>query len=407
MPCIPAVDPLGCVGDAAQQGAEAMLKAIADQAADAVTEIVKILFTGWLGVDSRDVTQTDGTVAYLRSYTSWAVAAIAVGAVLVAAIRLALRRNAAEAGNFGKGLAWLVLLTGAGVPAVELLLKIGDSYSTWVVDAAADQDAANRILLITELSNITMMTDIAKIGVAMLMWLATLVQIVLMLGRGVALVLLAGLLPIAGAAGIGGASQLRNRYLSWLLALVLYKPTAATIYACAFWLIGKSQDFTGLLMAMCAFAMAIVALPALMRLLVPAVGTLTGGGGSGVAAVGALGDAGGRLASGAMRLAQNRDQGGGGGAPQGAANNPPPPPSSAPSGGSPGTDLAPVGAGSGGTMASAGPSGGGAASGAAAGAGAAGAGVMVAKKSYDAGQDATRFLGGAAASGAAGGGEGQ
>jgi hypothetical protein len=50
MVCIPGVSQ-NCnpLGDAVKQGATAMLDEIAKQAASALTEVVKTLFTGWLG----------------------------------------------------------------------------------------------------------------------------------------------------------------------------------------------------------------------------------------------------------------------------------------------------------------------------------------------------------------------
>lgn len=401
MTCVPVIDPhCNPVTDAVTQGAAAMIDEISKQASDAAIAAAKGLLAGWLVLDSPDVSQ-NGAVYELRNYTGWATAAIAVGAVLVAAIRLALRRNAETAGHLGRGLAWLVILTGAGIPAVELLLQIGDSYSVWIVNTAADNDAAARIALFA--TGLTAaFSSLATIGVALLMWLACLIQIIMMLGRSVGLILLVGLLPIAGAIGVSGSNQLRNRYLSWLLALVLYKPVAATIYAASFWMIGKGQDLTDLLTALAGFCIAIVALPALMRLVAPAVGVLTGGGGSGAATAGAVGAGGAQLASGAVRLAQARDSGGasGGVAPQGAASNPPPSPQPAPSGGS----AVPAGAGGGGTPVPAGAGGGGGGATMAGGPVAAGAGAAVegGRQLYESGRTATRIVGGTAATGAGG-----
>ena len=121
---------------------------------------------------------------------------------------------------------------------------------------------------------------------------------------------------------------MRDKYLSWLLAFILYKPAAATVYAAAFWLIGEGKDLMSIFTGMVAFCMAVVALPALMRLITPAVSAVTSGG-SGMAAAGV--SAGGQLASGAMQLAQQAkpsggggDSGTGGGAPTGSGSAPTP-----------------------------------------------------------------------------------
>ncbi|GAB3866208.1 hypothetical protein GCM10029963_78220 [Micromonospora andamanensis] len=138
------------------------------------------------------------------------------------------------------------------------------------------------------------------------------VQLLMLLARNAGLVLLAGLLPLAAASGISGSGQaVRNRYLTWLLALVLYKPAAATIYAAVFWLIGDGQTLTDVLTGLVMFCMAIVALPALLRLIAPGVSVLSSGGsasGAGVAAVSAAG----QVASGAVRLSNSGGKGSGG-----------------------------------------------------------------------------------------------
>ncbi|GAB3866882.1 hypothetical protein GCM10029963_79960 [Micromonospora andamanensis] len=293
MPCIPVVDPLCLPGRVAENVAGRYLDEIAVEASDAAAEMLKTLVAGWLHVGTPGISQTSGVVAELRTYTNWAVAAVAVGALLVGAIRLAIERNGREAGSIAKGLVALVVITGAGVPAVQILIEVGDSYSDWILGIAADGDLGARLLLLAPAASTTGLTPIMVIGVSLVMFLATMVQLLMLLARNAGLVLLAGLLPLAAASGISGSGQaVRNRYLTWLLALVLYKPAAATIYAAVFWLIGDGQTLTDVLTGLVMFCMAIVALPALLRLIAPGVSVLSSGGsasGAGVAAVSAPG----------------------------------------------------------------------------------------------------------------------
>jgi type IV secretion system protein TrbL len=199
--------------------------------------------------------------------------------------------------------------------------------------------------------------------VGMLGMLASLVQMGLMLVRVGVVTIFAGLLPLA-AAGTGTETGMAwfKRITSWLLAFILYKPAAATVYASAFLLIGDGTDATSVLSGLFMLILSIVALPSLLRLVTPMVGTAVAAGagaGGGAAAAGMV------LASGARMTA-----GGGRGA------MPPP------SGGSAGL-LGPGGAGpsgSAGPRGGAGPSGPGpsapGASGGAASAGTAGAGLQ-------------------------------
>ncbi|MGC4808646.1 hypothetical protein [Micromonospora sp. DT233] len=351
-------------------------------------------------------------VQHLRAYTWWAVLAVAVGSVLVAAIKLALERNGREAGTLGKNLLLLMLLAGAGVPAVSSLLYIGDHYADWILTGSANGNLGKRFMQFAPAAQINALTALMTIGIALMIVLAALTQLLILLASNVGLLALSGLLPLAGAVG----GQWRNRYLAWLLALVLYKPAAATIYATVFWLIGEGKSLTDVLTGLVGFCMAIVALPALMRLIAPAVATLSSGGAGGVAM--ATGSALGQVASGAVRLAgsgggsgggNGKQSGGGQGRPVGA--NPSDPPYPRPSGGGAGSGSAASGstggagsqaAGAGAGTAGAGAAGGGAGAGAgAAGAGAAAAGpigiaAVAAEKVAKAGPAAVRKVGGTA-----------
>ncbi len=385
MPDCPPID-LTCIpGQILENSAGRFLEELAEQASQAAAEMLKTLVTGWLSIPTPVVSQNSGAVKHLQAYTGWAVAAIAVGSVLVAAIKMALERNGREAGAFAKNLVALVVLAGAGVPAVQLLIEIGDAYADWILSASANGDLGKRLLLLAPATATTGMPAIVVIGISIMVFLSTMVQLLLLLARNAGLVLLAGALPVAAA--VGGST--RNRYLTWMLALVFYKPAAATIYAAVFWL-GQGQTLTDVLTGMVMFCMAIVALPALMRLIAPAVAVLSTGGASGAAV--AATSAAGQLASGAVRLSGSSGGGsrgsggagasGGSGRPGGAAQSPPAP-APRPSGGGTGAagTAGPGGAGAAGSggAAAAGAGTGGAGAGAAgAGAGAAGAGAAAA-----------------------------
>ncbi|MEU6077541.1 hypothetical protein [Micromonospora sp. NPDC047074] len=364
----PIVNPVCVPGHVLDTTAGRFIEELSEQASEAAAEMLKALVAGWMSIPTPNVSQgschtnsagklvCDGTVDYLSAYTNWAVAALAVGAVLIGALRLAWERNGRDAGTLTRGLVTMVVLAGAGVPAVQLLIGIGDSYSDWILKAAADGDLGARLRLFAPAAATSGLAPLMAIGISIMMFLATMVQLLLLLARGAGLVLLAGLLPLAAASGIAGSGRaIRDRYLTWLLALVLYKPAAATIYAAVFWMLGKGQDLTTLLTGLVMFCMAIVALPALMRLIAPAVSVLSSGG-SGGAAVAAT-SAAGQVASGAVRLnASSGASGGGPGAPTGGGGGRPggaspsaPVPAPRPSGGGTRAGAAasgPVGAGS-------------------------------------------------------------
>ena len=303
--CTPRVD-RDCTlpGQAATQAARSFLDGLAEESMKAAGSAVRLVVAGWLNAPTGQVSQTSGAVPYLRAYTWWIVAAVAVGALLIAAARMALDRNGKEAGSLGRGVAVLVVATGAGIPAVAVLTQIGDSYSTWIVNKAADGDFGARISAFAPAAGAASLTGLGAVMLIMLglfVSLSGFLQVLLLFGRSAGLVLLTGLLPVAAAAGLtGGGRQMRDRYLTWLVSFVLYKPAAATVYAAAFWLVGKGQDVNSVIVGLVTFCMALAALPALMRLIAPAVAVITSGGGGGGAGL-AVAGAGGQLASGAIQ----------------------------------------------------------------------------------------------------------
>ena len=95
--------------------------------------------------------------------------------------------------------------------------------------------------------------------------------------------------------------------LTWLAAMVAYKPVAAIIYAVAFRLSDQGQDLAAQLSGIALMVLAIVALPALMKFLAPI--TAAAAGGSAGAISGAI--VGGAVATGAVVGAGMLSGGGG------------------------------------------------------------------------------------------------
>jgi type IV secretion system protein TrbL len=151
---------------------------------------------------------------------------------------------------------------------------------------------------------------------------ASLIQIVLMLIRSAMLVLLGSTLPLAAAATnteVGKAWF--KKYCAWTLGFIAYKPAAALIYAAAIKLkqekmfaqgsSGLLPSLTGVMMMM----LAILALPALLRLAVP----ITAAVGGGSAGMGSTGPDTGSLASGAVNVGPTSRSGSSAGASGGAS----------------------------------------------------------------------------------------
>jgi hypothetical protein len=291
----------GVVGDVASSAAGGVFDAAVGKIADGFAEAIQLVVTFWTGADVPGLDTSGGPVAEIRANTAWLSAFIAVLSVLICAGRLAMTRSSRPAAEAFKGLVILVVVSGAGVAAVNALVIFGDGYSRWVLDRSTDGQLGER------LAALTLVGDTAGLGtgliliVALLGIMASIAQMGLMLVRVGVITIFAGLLPLAAA---GTSTQTGMDYFkrmtSWLLAFVLYKPAAATVYASAFLMIGDGKDATSVLAGLFMLVLSIVALPAMLRLVTPAVGAAVAAGagaGGGMAAAGMVMATGARMSS--------------------------------------------------------------------------------------------------------------
>ena len=365
-------------------------QAAVDQLATGLGKALTLAMTFWTRVQVPALSDSSGPVGDLRGSTAYLTGGVAVAALLVAAVRLAFTRSSEPAVDAARGLVTLVVATGVGVPAVVALAAAGDSFSSWILGRAGGGALGPRLAGLA--------TSLGPLGpglvfiVAILGIFAALAQVALMLVRIGVLVMLTGVLPlVAAGSGTRTGRATLTRVLSWLLAFVLYKPAAAIVYASAFYLVGQGSDPLSVLSGLALMVLSIVALPALLRLLTPALAAATsGGGGGGAVAAGAV-----VAATGARIVSQRTPAGGGAGSGAGSAAG------GGAGGGGPGSSAGPSGAGptggpgtKSGSPASAAGDGSGAGS---AGAGSAGAVLAVAgaaKTAAKGAADATTELGG-------------
>jgi hypothetical protein len=273
--------------------------------------------------------QAGSVAGWVQDRLAWYTAGLAVLSILVAAARMAWTQRAMPLRELAGSVLTLIAVAGAGLVAIRLATQAADAFSIWVLNGSTNCQVGSGDCFgrnITALIALTATSPIGTIGLFLLGLLAVLmtyVQVALMVLRSAMLVLLAGVLPVtASFTNTQVGRQWFTKALGWTVAFVLYKPAAAIVYATAFRLTGSNAfgaDGTGLFQILAGLALmliALVALPALMRFLVPAVAAIgggTGGGGLLLAGAGAAGV--GELATGAIR--SNRTGSGGGGTPSG------------------------------------------------------------------------------------------
>lgn len=242
-------------------------------------------------------------VAYIQDSLWWYMIAFAAFGIVVGSVRMAWEQRAEPGIDLVKSLLTLAVVNSFGLTAVALLTAAADSFSVWIIDGSlncsvsTDQQCfGGNMALLLAITTATMkghgLLIAAILGIIVI--LSSLIQILLMIIRAGMLVILTGVLPISVAAtNTETGKAMFKKTVAWIIAFILYKPAAAIIYATAFRLSGTNIFSSGgdglvsMLVGITMMMLAIFALPALMKLIAPAVAAVAGGGGMTAAALAA------------------------------------------------------------------------------------------------------------------------
>ena len=306
------------------QLAGSVIEQLAEAVTEAVGKAVASVGTLWVKVGTPNLTTSNGgttpsdTVGFLQGSLWWYMTVAAVVAVIVAGGKMAWEQRAQPGRDLVKGLLTLVVVSGAGLTAISLAVVAADGFARWIIDNSLEgSDFGQNITAMLGLSAVTGLGAIIVIVLGLAAFVASLIQIALMVVRGGMLVILAGILPLSAAATSTewGRSWFK-KCIAWLVAFILYKPAAAIVYATAFRLTGSDvfggdgDELMSAVTGLVLMVLALAALPALMRFVTPMVGALSsgGGGGGGTMAAGAAMAA---MPTGAARVARGSSNGGG------------------------------------------------------------------------------------------------
>ena len=289
--CVVAGKVVGAVAGTAASGA---LNGIAAAIESGITWMVTQTSTWWVQLPSPDLSG-EPAVGQLQQWMLPLTVAVAVLGLIIAGGKMALTRRANPLIDVGSGLAVIAATSAVGVLLPTLLIKAGDAWSTWVLQASTGGQFTQRLVNVLTLGGSTP-SVVVVLGIVAIIISA--IQAVLMLFRQGALVVLAGVLPLAAAGMLTPATRRWfPRVTGWMLALIFYKPAAAMVYATAFTMIGTGKDPRTVLMGFTMVFLSLLALPVLMRFFTWTTGHVadaSGGGGflqtalQGAVAVGAL-----------------------------------------------------------------------------------------------------------------------
>lgn len=333
---------LGCY---AQDAANSAFDNIARLAGQAAAQMIGQSFTFW--VDSESVNPDSEAVRNLQQYTVPIALAMLTGSILVQSIRMMLSRSKDPAINVGLGLIRYAIVTTVGLGLLAGTLRAGDDFSSWLVDQSMGDFAQRMEQMLGGGPGANVGQDVDAIGNSFLLMIVSLVGLILgaiqwliAFIRQAGILVLATMLPLAASGSINDSTKVwMSRLMPWLIALVLYKPMAAMIYAIGFTLLGDGQDFATVMTGLMVMVLAAIAMPAMLRFFSWTQVSATGGAGAGgVIAAGATGAA----SMAALRSARgiqmtgpgSASTGAGGSGSVGAATGGGPPALPGPSGGS-------------------------------------------------------------------------
>ena len=274
-----------------------VLDGIANAIREGIRWIVVNTATWWIQIPSPNLA-AEPAVTRIQAWLFPITAVIAAGGVIAAGLRMALTRRANPLLDVSAGLLSLAAAVTLGVIIPALLLKAGDAWSTWVLNASAGGHFTQRLTAVLDLGGNAAPAVVVVFGIAAMV--VALIQAALMLFRQITLIILAGALPLAAAGTTAPVTRpWIRRITSWMLALICYKPAAAAVYAAAFTLIGSGGGTRTVLMGFVTLLLSVVMLPALMRLFTWTTGSIASQGAGGGQLLGAA--AYGAVAVGALR----------------------------------------------------------------------------------------------------------
>lgn len=284
-------------GSAVQQFVQAL--------ADGCKEALGYVSSFWMKVPSPDIASGGGqswhgssTLTSLQGDLAPITLAVAVMTFAVALLRIAFSPERAGEG-LKPILRQMLAVVTASLPAMavtQLLIGFGDEFSPWIIKQASGQSASEgfKNVLIAGMFG-TNGVPSNGLGLWLVIFLlgiiGAVVQCLFMVLRGGALIVLLVLLPPAAAAS--GTEEGWARYKKMLMVIVgfaLYKPVAAVIYATGMKLMSQNDgdQVQNALYGLTVITMAAVALPALIKFLMPAAAVGSSSAFSGAGAVGAL-----------------------------------------------------------------------------------------------------------------------
>jgi len=295
MPCS-VTTPLECgPGDVVGAIGGSVLDRVTESMARAVEANLELFTTLWLKVPSPNPQQE--AVAATQQNLEWITLFVAACGLLVALVRIGVKASLVEAVAVPRMYLIVILVSAAGGTVVAQLLQAGDAMAPWLVEQATEGNFSSETTALIQAAQLTQVGVGPGLLLGALALLASALQVAAMFIRAALLLVLMAWLPtVAAASGTEAGMHRLKQIGAWIFAMVIYKPVAAVIYSVGFLTLqqdqGGSFDDIGaasfdLILGMTIILLAVIALPALIKFLVP-IAARAGSGVSPAAAIGTV-----------------------------------------------------------------------------------------------------------------------
>ncbi|MFJ9319421.1 hypothetical protein [Streptomyces globisporus] len=215
-----------------------------------------------------------GAAQEIDAQTQWIVVYTAIASLIVAAIRMAMERRA-EAGQAAlRGLVRVVLVAGAATAVATAVAGLSDRFADHLFTAGAQEQIAS-----IGCGDGSAIEAFLLLILAFLLLIAGIVHTILLYVRLGVMVLLLGTLPMAAAASMTEwGNGWWRKHIGWMIAWLLYKPAAALVLFAGSAMISPTgnSDVSERIAGIAVMLLSAIALPALLKLIVPASAALGG-----------------------------------------------------------------------------------------------------------------------------------
>lgn len=255
-----------------------------------------------------------GVPGQISEQIEWIVTYLAIGSVLFAAAKMALERKS-DAGRVAiQGFLRVILVAGAGTFVAANVVKLSDDYADHLYQSAA----LNLVKSVPCIGLGTTMEAFLLLFLAFLLLLSAIVHVLMLYIRLGVVTMLLGTLPMAAAASMTNwGTGWWRKHIGWLIAWLIYKPAVGLIMFSGSAMISEGNRTSLVHMRIAGVGVLLlsaIAMPALLKIIVPATAALGTNDPSGAVASSVTGG----VASGAKKVAGSAMAYNGGGGPSGA-----------------------------------------------------------------------------------------